>query len=107
MNQLQSMTPQSFSSNGNADAELLALIAKIAANWQECFRLEELGDRDRVTALIHEIDDLEHSLIDAEVTTAIGLAAKIRAIRDAQFEAEDMAHILDRLAVDANRITAG
>jgi hypothetical protein len=44
--------------------------------------------------------------VDAKVISPESLAAKIRAIRRAEFDAEDMAAILDRLAIDAERIAA-
>jgi hypothetical protein len=44
--------------------------------------------------------------VNAEVSSPESLAAKIRAIRRAEFDAEDMPAILDRLAKDAERVGA-
>jgi hypothetical protein len=44
--------------------------------------------------------------VNAEVSSPESLAAKIRAIRRAEFDAEDMPAILDRLAKYAERVGA-
>jgi hypothetical protein len=79
-------------STPSPDAALFVLIEQIADTWRRQLDDEALGA---------EACNLERQLITAKVETAKGLAAKIRAIIDAEFDPEDMPAILERLAEDA------
>jgi hypothetical protein len=101
------------SSNQNPYADVFHAIGHCAALWRECQCLDERPGSPtyeasvaRATELLHEACDLERKIAMAEVSTPQALAAKIRTIRDAEFDEEDMPAILERLALDAERIAA-
>jgi hypothetical protein len=99
----------STTSKQNSDAELLAMIRRCDELWREAERLDEkpnAASNARAIELCREACVLEWKIVDAKVISPESLAAKIRAIRRAEFDAEDMAAILDRLAIDAERIAA-
>lgn len=84
------------------------MIARINELRCECDRLDELGSPEAcITKLFREARALEDKFLPyVEVNTLPGLAAKIRAIIAAEFDAEDMPQILERLALDPERIGA-
>jgi hypothetical protein len=81
-----------------AEAEPFADVAPSEPNYQAC--------EARRSELCFEAYDWEWDIATAEVSTPTALAAKIRAIKAAGFDQDDMPAILDGLAADAERIAA-
>jgi len=104
------------------DAPLFEMIERCAMAWRESTRFDEAwaklkragGDSAKIEQLFErskqlgsEAIDLEWKIREAEVFTPQGLAAKISAIRRAEFNDGDMPAILELLERDAERIGAG
>src|ERR1700741_4354903 len=91
----------------NPDADLQALLERIEACWRECAELDEVGwPSEKAKALTAEACRLERQLIDTAAHTHRELVIKIKAIKAAEFDGDDLPEILDGIAKDIERIGA-
>lgn len=105
-------TIASGESCSNPDAAVFALIERCAETWAACERLDvepssaiHEAAAARSTELGRLACELEQQIAEAEVRTLEGLLAKIRSIRRAEFDNDQMPAVLESLERDVQRLT--
>lgn len=105
-------TINSAESCSNPDAAVFAMIERCTDTWAACERLDVESSsavHEAATARSSELCrlacELEQQIAEAEVRTLEGLLAKIRSIRRAEFDNNQMPGVLESLERDVQRLT--